>query len=228
MTEHEPQPGLRPHVPASCRSCLQAHLDADVAASSSIAAETRQAAEHTAGCTSCQSHVQAAGVLAAALRQRPDVPQELASPAFLEQIYERAVAQFEDAGSLVTELARPAVLPLGAEVLSGPQGLLASSVGAIVGAEAPQPSAWAWEKIRRSLLAETSLRAESMRPPVRFARRRVMLATLTLATTVAATLAVGVYLVAARPPARGPEIRFVELGSAPAVEFAVLRHGIDR
>ncbi|MBL8738943.1 MAG: hypothetical protein JNL12_21125 [Planctomycetes bacterium] len=228
MTKHEPLPGLRPHVPASCRSSLQAHLDAGVAASSSIAPETGPAAEHTAGCASCQRHVQAAGVLAAALRKRPDVPQELASPAFLEQIYERAVAEFEEAGSLVTELARPAVLPSGAEALSGPQGLLSSSVGALVGAEAPQPSAWAWEKIRRSLLAETSLRAEAMRSPVRFTRRRVMLATLTLATTVAATLAVGVYLVGARPPARGPEIRFVELGSAPAVEFAVLRHGIDR
>lgn len=227
MTEHEPLPGLRPHVPASCRPSLQAHLDAGVAASSSTAPETRQVAEHTAGCASCQRHVQAAGVLAEALRQRPVVPQELASPDFLEQIYERAVARFEEAGSLVTELARPAVLPLGAEALSGPQGLLASSVGALVGAEAPQPSAWAWEKIRRSLLAETSLRAEAMRPPV-LARRRVLLATVTLATTVAATLAVGVYLVAARPPARGPEIRFVELGSAPAVEFAVLRHGIDR
>ncbi|MFO1032504.1 MAG: hypothetical protein U1F60_15585 [Planctomycetota bacterium] len=49
-----------------------------------------------------------------------------------------------------------------------------------------------------------------------------------IATTVAATLAVGVFLVTDRSSDPGPEIRFVELGSAPAVEFAVLRHGLGR
>ena len=43
----------------------------------------------------------------------------------------------------------------------------------------------------------------------------------------AATLAIGVFLVPDRPTDRRPEIRFVDLGSAPAVEFAVLRHGLD-
>ena len=222
MTKHDPLAGLRPRVPVACRPSLQAHLDAGVAPASASASESRQAAEHTAGCASCQRHVHAAGLLAEALRRRPAAPQQLASPDFLEQIYERAVAQFEEVGSLVTELARPAALPSGAEALSGPGGLLASSVGALVGAEPPQPSAWAWEKVRRSL------RNETMRPVARFSRRRV-----TLAAAVAATLAVGVFLVAdsqldRRQLDRVPEIRFVELGSAPAVEFAILRHGLDR
>lgn len=223
MTSRDPLDGLRPHVPASCRPSLQAHLDARVAPASSMTPEVRQAAEHTAGCASCRRHVHAAGVLADALRQRPAAPSQLASPAFLEQIYERVVTQFEEAGSLASELARPVALPQGAEALSGPQGLLTSSVGALVGAEPPQPSAWAWEKVRRSLLAETSLPTETLRPSVRYGRRRVL-----LAATVAATLAIGVILIADRAPERSPEIRFVELGSAPAVEFAVLRHGLDR
>ena len=217
MTGHDPLPGLRPKVPASCRPSLQAHLDAGASAPSPMDPVARQAAEHTASCASCRGHVLAAGVLASALRQRPAVPPQLSSPSFLEQVYERAVAHFEEAGSLVTELARPAAPPLGAEALSGSQGLLESSVGALVGAAPPQPSAWAWEKVRRSV------RAETMRPAVRFTRRRLL-----LATTVAATLAVGVLLVADRPTDQGPQIRFVELGSAPAVEFAVLRHGLDR
>jgi hypothetical protein len=217
VTTHDPLSGLRPKVPASCRSSLQAHLDTRLAPASPVAPEALQAAEHTASCARCQGHVHAADVLASALRQRPAVPSQLSAPAFLEQVYERAVAKFEEGGSLVTELARPAAPPLGAEALSGPRGLLESSVGALVGAAPPQPSAWAWEKVRRSV------RAETMRPAVRFTRRRLL-----LATTVAATLAVGVFLVADRPTDRGPEIRFVELGSAPAVEFAVLRHGLDR
>jgi len=202
-------------VSASCRASLQAHLDS-LLLPSSVDPEASEAAGHTAHCANCRRQVHAADVLASALRQRPALPDQLSSPAFLERVYERAVAQFEDGGSLVAELARPAAPPLDAEALSGPRGLLASSVGALVGAAPPQPSAWAWEKVRRSV------RAETLRPAVRFTRRRLM-----LATTVAATLAIGVFLVPDRPTDRRPEIRFVDLGSAPAVEFAVLRHGLD-
>lgn len=216
MTTPDRATGLRPKIHASCRPSLQVHLDARVSPVLQVVPEVLQAAEHAVSCASCRRHVRAADVLAGALRQRPGVPAQLSSPAFLERVYERAVAQFEDGGSLVTELARPVTPPLGADALSGPGGLLAPSIGALVGAAPPQPSVWAWEKVRRSV------RAETLRPAMRVTRRRLM-----LTMTLAATLAVAVFLVANRSTDRGPEIRFVELGSAPAVEFAVLRHGFD-
>jgi len=214
VTAHDPIRGLRPIVSAPCRASLQAHLEGPRRAST-VDPEASSAADHVAGCVSCRRHVLAAEALASALRQRPALPERLSSPAFLELIHERAIAQFEDGGSLVTELARPAAPPLGADALSGPRGLLTTSVGALVGAAPPQPSAWAWERVRRSV------RAETLRPARRATRWHLM-----LAATVAATLAIGALLVLDRPTDRQPEIRFVELGTAPAVEFAVLRHGL--
>ena len=217
MTEHESLPGLRPKIAEACRPSLRVHLEAAGSSASPSGPDAVQSADHVATCASCRRHLQAADVLAGALRQRPAMPKELSSPAFLEQVYERAVAMFEEGGSLVAELARPTVPPRDVDPLSGPRGLLASSVGALVGTARTQPSAWAWEKVRRSV------RAETVRPAARFTRGRML-----IATTVAATLAVGVFLVTDRSSDPGPEIRFVELGSAPAVEFAVLRHGLGR
>lgn len=214
MTGHDPIRGLRPIVSAPCRASLQAHLEG-LRPASPVHPEASQAADHVAGCEDCRHRVLAAEVLASALRRRPGSPDRLSSPAFLELIYERAIAQYEDGGSVVSELARPAAPPLEADALSGPRGLLASSVGALVGAAPPQPSVWAWEKVRRSV------RAETLRPALRAPRWRLL-----LAATVAAALAIGVLLVLDRPNDRQREIRFVDLGTAPAVEFAVLRHGL--
>ena len=196
------QQGLSPAVPAECRQFLADHLDG--------AGDAGRA--HLAGCASCRTKFAAAERLGKMLRLRPSVPQELATPALLEGVYERAIEAMEQA-PLAAELGRGIPAPT-AELAEHPAGLLESATAEAILSQPPMPSDVAWARVRQSVRAD----AQTV-----FSRQQV-LRRLPFAMAIVAASVVITFVVRGTGE-RLPTITFSELVSPPSVEMTILRHG---
>lgn len=196
-----PQLGLSPIVPPDCRRFLADRLDGAALDN-----------PHAAGCASCRAKAVAAEQFAALLRRRPAAPHELASPAFLEGVYERAVEALEKA-PIAAELARGIPAP-GAAIAEHPTGLLESATAELVLTNPPMPSALAWARVRQSVRAD----AQSV------LSRHQVLRRLPFAVAVVAASVV-IALVVRGDSDHPPSITFSDLASPPSLEMTILRHG---
>ena len=196
------QLGLSPAAPSACRQFLADHLDGAI--------ESGRA--HLAGCSSCRTKVAAAERLGVMLRLRPSVPQELASPAFLEGVYERAIETMEQA-PLVAEIGRGIQTPA-SELAEHPAGLLESSTAEAILSQPPMPSDVTWARVRQSVRAEAQT----------FLSRHLVLRRLPFAMAIVAASVV-ITLVVRGTGEHLPTITFSDLASPPSLEMTVLRHG---
>lgn len=196
------QLGLSPAARAACRQFLADHLDGAV--------ESGRA--HLADCSSCRTKVAAAERLAAMLRLRPSVPQELASPALLEGVYERAIESMEQA-PLAAEIGRGIPAPV-AELAEHPPGLLESATAEAILTQPPMPSDVTWARVRQSVRAEAQT----------VLSRHQVLRRLPFAMAIVAASVV-ITLVVRGTGEQTPTITFSDLASPPSVEMTVLRHG---
>lgn len=194
--------GLSPAVPPACRQLLADHLEGAF----------EQGRAHLAACSSCRTKVAAAERLAAMLRLRPTVPQELALPDFLEQVYERAIEAMEQA-PLAAEIGRGIPTPT-ADLAEQPAGLLESATAEAILSQPPMPSDVTWARVRQSVRAEAQTVVSRQQ-----VIRRLPFAMAIVAASVVITLVV-----------RGtgepsPAITFSDLAAPPSLEMTVLRHG---
>lgn len=196
------QRGLSPAVPPACHRFLADRLDGAV----------ESGRVHLAGCSSCRTRVAAAERLAAMLRLRPAVPQELASAELLEGIYERAIETMEQA-PLVAEIGRGIQTPA-AELAEHPAGLLESSTAEAILSQPPMPSDVTWARVRQSVRAEAQT----------FVSRHLVLRRLPFAMAIVAASVV-ITLVVRGTGEHSPTITFSDLSSPPSLEMTILRHG---
>lgn len=196
------QRGLSPAAPAACREFLAHRLDGAV----------ESGRVHLADCSSCRTRAAAAERLAAMLRMRPGVPQELASAAFLEGIYERAIETMEQA-PLVAEIGRGIQTPV-SELVEHPARLLESSTAEAILSQPPMPSDLTWARVRQSVRAEAQT----------FVARHVVFRRLPFAMAIVAASVV-ITLVVRGTGEHLPTITFSDLASPPSLEWTVLRHG---
>lgn len=196
------QMGLSPAVPSACRQFLADHLDGAV--------ESERV--HLAGCSSCRTKIAAAERLRVMLRLRPSAPRELASPTFLEGVYERAIETMEQA-PLAAEIGRGIPTPA-ADLAEHPAGLLESATAEAILSQPPMPSDVTWARVRQSVRAEaqTVLSRHQV-------LRRLPFAVVIVAASVVITLVV------LGTGEHAPTITFSDLTSPPSLEMTVLRHG---
>lgn len=205
MNEPKPDRGLRPKLPAECRTAL---ADALVGADGPVA-------RHLAECAGCRQRLESARRLAAPLRQRPEAPAELRSPALREGVYERIVAAAETGPLRRLVEARPSPVA-GAEQVHWPDAVAGDAARRLVGAP-EAPDAAVWERVRATIVAD-------LRSPAMVRSRRHWL--LGLVGVAAAALVAAAILATASPAP--PKIVFIDLQRMPDLDFAVIRHGLPK
>jgi hypothetical protein len=184
------------------------------------------AREHAERCGDCAARLAARDRLASALRQRPQLPDEvqraLSSGRDLlrELVHERAVenAQSSVLGRALAE-AQPVPAP---QVGDWHDGLLVSRTAQRTGERPASASPLQWARVRQSILDSVAEQGVVKR---RTARVRQGLA---FGVAAAAILgAVGLFL-GQRPPTNVPTIVFRDVDTMPGVDFAVVRYGAMR
>lgn len=128
------------------------------------------ARSHQEQCASCATRLKAARRHAVLLRglEAPVVPEQVRAPAFLEGIYERANASYEqDLGDALRVSLGPVVAPGDAAWVDDGSAALGSSLrSAFEGARTP---GWMWRRIRARIEAEQVERQTRRVVPARLA-----------------------------------------------------------
>jgi len=193
-------------------------------------------AEHLGQCAFCRARLAAGDRLAQAARERPRMPAPERFAAALEGVYERVVAACE-VSSLGISLAAAPKAPAPAELPTIDSELVRRTMTA-----PPMPAIADWTRVRAGILERSGNRdrADAVRPDVgrevqgsahdaRPSRRAARVALGVVGSVAAATLVLAILVERDRHPAKPvPEIQFADLDAMPAVDFAVLRHGLER
>jgi hypothetical protein len=201
MTAASDRPeGLHSPLGGECRAFLRAHLDAP--------------APVVTHCERCAAVHAFKSRMAAHLATRPTAPPQLFARPLLEATLERVVAKC-DAGAIGASLRDR-------EPTAAPRDWVApaleSSVLRAALANQPRTSPDAWSQVRRAVLAE----AHEVR--VTRSRQRWLLGMITAAA--AAAIVVGVFMT------QGTRIEanivFLDLDTAPGIDFSAVRYGALR
>lgn len=192
---------LRPAIHENCRAALRDPGSAE-------------AGQHTSSCSFCSARQAAPAALGAFAAERPEVPEELHSPAMLEGIYERAVEMAEQGP--VAEWLDAAPAPQQMDEPQWQDSLVDSELAKQLVRRPEFPDAEVWSDVRRTILDEVSAEAGVRRlNPFNW---RILLA------SAAAAAVIGMITVSDGTKQEAP-IVFTELGEAPDVPFAIVRYG---
>jgi len=192
---------LRPAIPEACRAALR---DADAV----------DAKQHISTCSFCAARQSAPAALAGFAAARPEMPAELASPALLEGVYERAVEMAEQGP--VAEWLDAAPTPTHADEPQWQDSMIDSELARELVRRPVSPTPEVWSDVRRTIFDEVSAEAGvRRRKPFNW---RILLAG-AAAAAVIATISVSNGTKEQEP------IVFTELGEAPDVPFAIVRFG---
>ena len=199
--------GRQPKVGAECRAFLRATLGERGPVGS-----TR--GTHAESCAFCSARLAVRDRLAPLLRVRPAMSTETPS---LQGVHERIVEMAESSfpGQAIAK-AMP-VSSLGSEDGGWPEALLESDVGRRMHEVELPASKAAWSNVRESILVGVATTA------ARRIRRNWL-----LGVVGAAVAGVVTFLLVPSGSPEVPSIVFVDLDSAPGVDFAVLRYGATR
>ena len=216
---------------ANCRSCLREALAAmpfdrePRAGGLPAGGLSEETQAHLQSCTFCAQRLAAGQRLGEALKTRPASPAELFSPAMLDRVRERIVAQGEasEFGQTLARAMPVAEVPAaGADELSDAGagwsgGLLESAVGKHVAFVGPvETGPLLWRRVQVSIYGRVLADSAS--------RRRLW----PLGAAGAAAAAIFLLMLLRQGTIRTPEIVFTDLASAPNVDFAILRYGAPR
>lgn len=230
--------GLRPVVSAACRRALVGvRLDG-------LGREDQVEWDHIEQCAFCAARVRAASGIAAFASQRPEAPQELAMPALLDSIYERATEDAEQGvlgqwvalagGDLADGDLADGQLAGRAGIGSWQDAVVASPAEAIAAAELsktpPPPLPEVWSGVRRSILAGVVSDRAKLRTPRHW---RVMFAGAAAIMVIGLVSVGGLFgglfgSVPNKHTLAQPVIGFADFDRAPDVEFAIARYGRRR
>lgn len=198
---------LRPKIQSACRRAMR-DVDAD------------RAREHLASCQPCAERARAAQRLGALVASRPQLPDALGQPSFLEGVYERAVSLSELAP--VADLLTTAPAPAWDEqtcdaAASGRDAPSDSELARELVRPPSGPDPEAWSRVRAAVLEQAASTATAR-------RRKPFGWKVVLVGAAAAVLAVTITV--SDGTSAPPPIVFTELGEAPDIPFAIVRYGV--
>lgn len=207
--------------PFTCRAVLREALTATAPLPTAVQ-------QHVDACSFCAARVRARTRLLPALRQRPPMP-AVPVASLMSGVHERFLEHAESGpvGALLADAVPMPAVEL--RTSAWPEDLLASDVARRVAESPPAAGSVAWSRMRESILDRLADRVGTATASQRPARSRWWVGL--VGTAVAAGVALAVL---DHAPPEPPTITFHDIsrlptgGAFPAVDFAVVRHGVPR